>query len=186
MPSIWRYASRGRAIERMSHQILFSQAEIAACIEAMARDIAASANRPEIASPILVGGYVFAADLMRALTHHGISLPTEFLWLRSYSGRSSTKEVSVLIGPNEKFRGRNVLLVDGVLDGGHTIQKARELVLAYGARAVEAAVVVDKALPDAVSHADYAAFRGVDEFIVGYGMDDSGNDRALPYIAKVG
>jgi hypoxanthine phosphoribosyltransferase len=186
MPSIWRCVLRGPAIERMNHEILFSESEIAGRIEVMAGEIAASRNRPEIASPILVGGYVFAADLMRALTRHGISLPTEFLWLRSYSGRSSTKEVSVLIGPNEKFRDKNVLLVDGVLDGGHTIQKARELVLAYGARAVEAAVMVDKGLSDAIARAEYAGFRGVKEFLVGYGMDDSGSDRALPYIAKVG
>ena len=78
-----------------------------------------------------------------------------------------------------------MLLVDGVLDGGHTIEKARELVLAYGAKAVQSAVVVDKALAHAVSKSDYAAYKGVDEFIIGYGMDDSGSHRALPYIAKV-
>lgn len=170
----------------MPDDVLFSQAEIAGRIAEMAHAIAAQPIRPQIASPILVGGYVFAADLLRALIAHGISLPTEFLWLRSYSGRSSTKDVSVLIGPNEKFRGKNVLLVDGVLDGGHTIEKARELVLAYGAANVQSAVVVDKRLPEAVSRADYACFTHVDEFIVGYGMDDSGNDRALPYIARVG
>lgn len=170
----------------MPHQVLFSESQIAERIKIMARQIAASPVRPEIASPILVGGYVFASDLLRALTYEGISLPTEFLWLRSYSGRSSTKDVSVLIGPNEKFRGKNVLLVDGVLDGGHTIEKASELVREYGAKSVQSAVIVDKRRDDAVARADYAAFTGVSEFIVGYGMDDSGNDRALPYIAKVG
>ena len=170
----------------MNQQVLFSENQIAERIKVMARQIAASPVRPEIASPILVGGYVFAADLLRALIYEGISLPTEFLWLRSYSGRSSTKDVSVLIGPNEKFRGKNVLLVDGVLDGGHTILKASELVRAYGANSVQSAVIVDKRLPNAVSKSDYCAFTDVHDFIVGYGMDDSGNDRALPYIAKVG
>ena len=45
-------------------------------------------------------------------------------------------------------------------------------------------VVVDKLRPDAIAKADYACFTGTSEFIVGYGMDDSGNDRALPYIAR--
>jgi hypoxanthine phosphoribosyltransferase len=45
-------------------------------------------------------------------------------------------------------------------------------------------VVVDKLRADALEKADYACFTGCNEFIVGYGMDDSGNDRALPYIAK--
>ena len=167
----------------MRRTILYSEEQIAERIRTLAHEIARGPVTPHLAAPILVGAYVFASDLMRALTREGISLPTEFLWLRSYSGRSATRGVNVLIGPNENFRGKNVLLVDGVLDGGHTIAKARELVLDYGANAVLSAVVVDKQRPDAVAKADFAAFSGTKEFIVGYGMDDSGNDRALPYIA---
>jgi hypoxanthine phosphoribosyltransferase len=170
----------------MEREILFSENLIAERVKAMAHQIAAAPVKPEIAVPILVGAYVFASDLLRALAREGISLPTEFLWLRSYVGRSATREVSVLIGPNENFRGKNVLLIDGVLDGGHTIQKARELVAAAGAASVLSAVVVDKGRKDAVAKADYAAFTGVAEFIVGYGMDDAGADRALPYIGKAG
>jgi hypoxanthine phosphoribosyltransferase len=167
----------------MRRTILYSEQQIAERIRAMAHDIATGPVVPHMATPILVGAYVFAADLLRALAVEGISIPTEFLWLRSYTGRSSGKGVKVLIGPNENFQGKNVLLVDGVLDGGHTIAKARELVLEYGASAVISAVVVDKMRPDATAKADYACFTGTTEFIVGYGMDDSGNDRALPYIA---
>jgi len=167
----------------MRRTILYSEEQIAERIRGIARDIATGPVMPHLAAPVLVGAYVFASDLLRALTREGISLPTEFLWLRSYTGRSSGKGVNVLIGPNENFRGKNVLLVDGVLDGGHTIAKARQLVLDYGAAAVTSAVVVDKLRPDAVAKADYACFTGTREFIVGYGMDDSGNDRALPYIA---
>ena len=170
----------------MHREVLFPESLIAERVTAMAQRIAAAPVKPEIAVPILVGAYVFASDLLRALTHEGISLPTEFLWLRSYVGRTATKEISVLIGPNENFRGRNVLLVDGVLDGGHTIHKARELATAAGAASIHSAVVVDKARKDAVAKADYAAFTGVPEFIVGYGMDDAGADRALPYIGKAG
>jgi hypoxanthine phosphoribosyltransferase len=167
----------------MRRKILYSEEQIAERIRVMAHDIARGPVVPHLATPILVGAYVFAADLLRALAMEGISIPTEFLWLRSYMGRSSGKGVKVLIGPNENFQGKNVLLIDGVLDGGHTIAKARELALEYGASAVISAVVVDKARADAVAKADFAAFTGTTEFIVGYGMDDSGNDRALPYIA---
>ncbi len=151
----------------------------------MARDIAHGPVVPHLATPILVGAYVFAADLLRALACEGISIPTEFLWLRSYTGRTSGKGVKVLIPPNENFQGKNVLLIDGVLDGGHTLSKARELVKEYGANEVLSAVVVDKLRDDAVFKADFAAFTNVHEFIVGYGMDESGNHRALPYIAKM-
>jgi len=168
----------------MRRTILFSEQQIAERVKAMAHDIAHGPLVPHLATPILVGAYVFAADLLRALANEGISIPTEFLWLRSYTGRTSGKGVKVLIGPNENFQGKNVLLIDGVLDGGHTIAKARDLVMEYGAAGVLSAVVVDKLRPDAIARADYAAFTDVHDFIVGYGMDDSGNDRALPYIAK--
>ena len=168
----------------MRRTILYSEDVIAERVTAVARDIAHGSLTPHVAVPILVGAYVFAADLLRALAVEGISIPTEFLWLRSYMGRESTKSVKILIPPNENFRGKNVLLIDGVLDGGHTIHKARELALEFGANAVTSVVVVDKLRPEAIAKADYACFTGTSEFIVGYGMDDSGNDRALPYIAR--
>ena len=118
----------------MQQEILFSESLIAERMKEMARRIAAAPVRPRSPLPILVGAYVFASDLLRALVREGISLPTEFLWLRSYVGRAATKEISVLIGPNENYRGKNVLLIDGVLDGGHTIHKARELATARARR----------------------------------------------------
>ena len=170
----------------MHGEVLYSESLIGERVTEMAHRIAAAPVKPEIAVPILVGAYVFASDLLRALAREGISLPTEFLWLRSYAGRTATKEISVLIGPSENFRGKNVLLIDGVLDSGHTISKAHELATAAGALSVSSAVVVDKARKDAIAKADYAAFTSVLEFIVGYGMDHAGKGRALPYIAKAG
>ncbi|GAA0550425.1 hypoxanthine phosphoribosyltransferase [Rhizomicrobium palustre] len=169
----------------MRPTVLFSEEVIAERVKAIAKEIAQGPAVPHLATPILVGAYVFAADLLRALANEGISIPTEFLWLRSYVGRQAEKNVKVLIPPNENFQGKNVLLIDGVLDGGHTIAKARELVKEYGAANVISAVVVDKELPTAVEKADFACFKGCQEFIVGYGMDEAGNHRALPYIAKM-
>lgn len=168
----------------MHRDILFSQDDIAVAVKTLARQIASAKTVPHLAAPILVGGYVFAADLLRALAEEGYSLPVEFLWLRSYVGQASGKAMRVLVPPSENFRGKNVLLIDGVLDSGKTMHKARELALQYGAASVQTAVILDKTHPDALSRADYAGFTGVTDFIVGYGMDDSGVDRALPYIAK--
>jgi hypoxanthine phosphoribosyltransferase len=169
----------------MHHEILFSEAEIAKRVGELAHDIAATPIKPQIAVPILAGSFVFAADLLRALVREGYSLPVEFLWLRSYAGREVSGGLKVLVGPNETLRGKNVLLIDGVLDRGNTIRKARELALEFGASNVQSVVAVDKARPDATAKADYAAFRGASDFLIGYGMDDAGRDRALPYIAKV-
>lgn len=169
----------------MQYETLFSEAQIATRVKELAKEIAASPITPQVAAPVLVGAYIFAADLLRALYNEGVSLSTEFLWLRSYVGHESSKQMQVLVPPSESFRGKNVLLIDGVLDGGDTMKKAAELAFEYGASHVQSVVIVDKLRPDALVKADYAGFTGVNEFIVGYGMDDSGADRGVPYIGKV-
>jgi hypoxanthine phosphoribosyltransferase len=163
-------------------EILFSESEIAKCIAGLVKDIAPL--KPEIVVPILSGAFVFAADLLRALAREGLSLPMEFLWLRSYEAKAAG-EISVVAGPSEKVRGKRILLLDGVLDRGTTIVKARALLKEAGAASVIAAVAVDKLRPGALTHADFAMFQGVADFIVGYGMDDAGNNRGLPYIGCV-
>lgn len=166
--------------------VLFSEAEIRARVASMAAEIARLDDAPDLAVPILVGGFVFAADLLRALHACGLSLAVEFLRLRSYAGsRNAVGEVSVLEVPHVVIAGRHALVIDGVLDHGHTLKRARELMLAAGARTVTAAVVVDKMRDTAFVRADFAAFTGVPEFIVGYGMDDAGAFRSLPYIAAM-
>ena len=164
-------------------EILFSEAEIAKRVVILAGELAPLS--PDIAVPILAGAFVFAADLLRALAREGLSLPVEFLWLRSYDAQNAG-EISVLSGPTQKVRGKRVLLIDGVLDRGTTIAKARALLKEAGAKSVIAAVAVDKLRADAVTHSDFAMFQGVSEFIVGYGMDEEGRNRGLPYIASVG
>lgn len=168
----------------MTSEVLFTEAEIAARVENLAQEIAAT--KPDIAVPILVGAFVFAADLMRALARRGVSLSCEFLWLRSYDKQAAGETVQVLTGPSEAVRGKTVLLIDGVLDRGTTIETARTLLKAAGARKVVTAVAVDKLREDAVAHADFALFHGVADFVAGYGMDDDGNDRGLPDIVRVG
>ncbi len=163
--------------------ILFSEADIARRVTDVAREIAPLA--PEIAVPVLNGAFVFAADLVRALAREGVSLPVEFIRLKSYEAREGADAVAVLAGPGEAVRGRKVLLIDGVLDRGATVAKARALLAEAGAAGITTVVAVDKSRADAVARADFALFRGVSAFIVGYGMDDTGRDRGLPHIAAV-
>jgi hypoxanthine phosphoribosyltransferase len=163
--------------------VLLSEDQIAARVHEMAREIAPL--KPEIAISILVGGFVFAADLIRALADEGQHLEAEFLWLRSYGNERTGSAISLLAGPSENVRGKNVLLIDGVLDVGRTIERAQQLLVAAGAKSITTAVIIDKARPDAIAKADFAGFTGIDDFIVGYGMDDAGKYRGLPYIGKV-
>lgn len=169
-----------------SHQVLVSETEIFQRIAVLADEIVSARIRPDMAAVVLVGGFVFAADLLRALSRRGLSLPAEFFWLRSYAGgREGARDISVMIAPTAKVRGHNVLVMDGILDRGRTLAKAVELLREQGATSVTTAVLVDRGRRDGEAHADYAAFTGLDGFLIGYGMDDAGAHRGLPYIARV-
>jgi hypoxanthine phosphoribosyltransferase len=172
--------------DRAKLHALFSQRQIAARIAEVAGEISSMGDLPDLALPILVGGFVFAADLLRALDERSVSLSVEFLRLASYGdSRVALSKPRVIIGPGEHARGRHVLIIDGVLDHGRTLHAARRIALEAGARAVTTAVVIDKRLSGALLVADFAAFTDVPHFVVGYGMDDAGNLRSLPYVAAI-
>lgn len=166
-------------------EILYSKDLIQTRLRAVVRDLAALPDRPAVAAPVLVGAFVFAADLVRALAEEGVHLETEMIWLRSYGNARTGAAMSVLAAPTDHVRGKHVLLIDGVLDKGTTIVRARKLLEEAGAASVRTVVAIDKLRGDAVARADHALFTGVHDFIVGYGMDDAGQYRALPYIGRL-
>ena len=169
----------------MAPDVLFTAEQIQERVRAMARLIAAAPLRPNVAMPILVGGFVFAADLVRALAWEGVPMEIEMIWLRSYGDKRVASAISMIAGPSEQIAGRHVLVIDGVLDAGRTIAKAVSLIQAAGAASVQVAVMLDKQRGDAVAKADYIGFPIGDDFVIGYGMDDAGRYRGLPYIGKV-
>jgi hypoxanthine phosphoribosyltransferase len=169
----------------MTPDILFSAEQIQERVRAMARLIAASKLVPDVAMPVLVGGFVFAADLLRALAWEGVAMDVEMIWLRSYGDKRVASAISMIAGPSEQIAGRHVLVIDGVLDAGRTIAKAVSLIEAAGAASVQVAVMLDKQRRDAVAKADYVGFTVGNDFVIGYGMDDAGRHRGLPYIGKV-
>ena len=169
----------------MAPDVLFTAEQIQERVRAMARLIASAPLRPNVAMPVLVGGFVFAADLVRALAWEGAAMEVEMIWLRSYGDKRVASAISMIAGPSEQIAGRHVLVIDGVLDAGRTIAKAVSLIQAAGAASVQVAVMLDKQRGDAVAKADYVGFPIGDDFVIGYGMDDAGRYRGLPYIGKV-
>ena len=166
--------------------VLYSEQRIAERIGTMAAEIASAKVRPQVAMPILVGAFVFAADLVRALSRAGVAVEVEMLWLRSYGTRRTASAISMIAGPPDDIAGKDVLVIDGVLDAGRTIKKAMQLCLAAGAASVQVAVLLDKQRTDRVASADFTGFTVGNEFVIGYGMDDAGKHRGLPYIGKAG
>lgn len=167
--------------------VLFSAAEIAARIDAMAEEIAAGAGKDLIAVPILTGALMFAADLMRALWHHGVAIEVMPIRLRSY-GVSYHAETDPLLalGLDKRIDGMTALLIDGVCDAGHTLEHATAHLKEQGAATVFTAVLIDKPLRRAVAlKPDFIGFSAEDVFVAGYGMDAAGRLRHLPYVGAV-
>ena len=166
---------------------LFSAEEIAARVTDLARDISASEPKGLLVVIVLKGGFVFGADLVRELAKENVRLEIEFISLSSYgSGRKTSGEVRVVRDIEVEVAGRDVLIVDDVLDSGLTLKFARDLMNARGARRAAIAVMIDK--PEgrrAKIEADYVGFTCPNYFVVGYGMDAAHAWRELPYVGVV-
>jgi hypoxanthine phosphoribosyltransferase len=166
---------------------LYSAEKIAARVTELAAEIATSQPKNLLVVIVLKGGFVFGADLVRALAAHQVTLEIEFISLSSYgSGLKTSGEVRVVRDIEVQVAGRDVLIVDDVLDSGLTLKFARDLMRARGARRVAIAAMIDK--PEgrrAEIEADYVGFTCPNYFVVGYGMDAAHAWRELPYVGVV-
>jgi hypoxanthine phosphoribosyltransferase len=135
---------------------------------------------------LLQGAIPFAADLMRAIEKRGRHPIYDSLWLESYrDARESSGKVVVRADISRSIEGRPALIVDDVFDSGRTIAYARAHLMAKGATKALACAFVRK--PQAANEPiDAIGWDAPDAFLVGYGMDDAGRYRGLPYIAALG
>lgn len=133
---------------------------------------------------VLKGAVVFCADLMR---HINTTLEVEFVTAASYrEGKSPTNDVVVGADFPIALKGRHVLLVEGIVDSGRTASRIREKINQMEPASLEIVALLDK--PN--SHrADlkvkYKGFSIGNEFVIGYGMDNTQQYRHLPFIGRV-
>lgn len=167
--------------------VLFSDGEIAARVKELAVEIAARSPHNLLVVPILKGSFVFAADLIRAMHHAGLSPEVDFMILSSYrKSQKSSGQVNVLRDIETDVKGRDVLLIDDILESGRTLAFAKDLLNARGAKATHTAVLLNKPghLAAQIS-ADFQGFLCPDKFVVGYGMDMAHQFRELPFVGHV-
>ena len=174
-------AVRGKAIST-----LYTADEIAARNADMAARMKGRVASDLLVIAILKGSFVFAADLIRAMHASGIEPEVEFLTLSSYGAGTEAGEVRILRDVDSDVRGRDVLLIDDILESGNTLRFARDLMIGRGAARVEIAVLLDKtSRRKADVRADYVGFECPDHFVVGYGMDVGHAFRELPFVGVV-
>lgn len=173
---------RGRSI-----RVLYDIDTIAARNRELAAEIAAAGYRNLLVISILKGSFVFAADLIRALHESGLEPEVEFISLSSYgAGTESSGTVRVVKDIESDVKGRDVLLIDDILESGRTLSFARKLMQERGANRVGVAVLLEKPGKRAVPiEAEHVGFVCPDLFVVGYGMDAGHAFRELPFVGVV-
>lgn len=173
---------RGRNI-----RVLYDIADIDARNRELSAEIAASGYENLLVISILKGSFVFAADLIRALHDSGLEPEVEFISLSSYgAGTASSGQVRVVKDIESDVAGRDVLLIDDILESGRTLAFARQLMVERGARRVGVAVLLEKPGKRAIEmKADHVGFVCPDLFVVGYGMDAAHAFRELPFVGVV-
>jgi hypoxanthine phosphoribosyltransferase len=166
---------------------LYSEETIARRIEELAQEIAALELDDLIIVAVLKGSFIFAADLIRALQRKGLAPEIDFIFLASYgTGTTSRGAVKVLRDVESELKGRDVVIVDDILDSGRTLAFAKALLASRGSRSVRTCVLLDKKVPrEAEIVPDFIGFHCPPVYVVGYGMDLAHRYRELPFIGEV-
>ena len=166
--------------------LLYSQVEVDAAISKMAAEITAELqNQDPVIFAVMNGGLVIAGQL---LTRLNFPLTASYLHATRYRNTTSGHELEWKVPPMVEFKGRPVLVIDDILDEGHTLAEVMDYLKAEGAASIQSAVLVNKqhdrkARPDL--QADFIGIEIEDRYIFGYGMDYKGYWRNAPGIFAV-
>lgn len=169
----------------MKIEHLFSRDQISVRVNEMARRISAdySETKELLVLCILNGSIFFTADLLRE-----ISVPCNLncIKAKSYQGTQSTGNVNISYGADVDVSGRDVLIIEDIVDTGTTLKALIEKYKLQKPHSIKVCTFLDKKIRrvEDVS-VDYIGFEIDDKFVVGYGMDCDGKYRELPYIGYI-
>ena len=165
-------------IKDKSFRVSIPEAEIKTRVKALAEQMSKDLEgKNPIFLAVLNGAFIFAADLMREMT---IPCEISFVKLASYQGTTSTGKVKEVFGINENLSGRNVVIVEDIVESGQTMRQMIESLGTRNPASVQICTLFFK--PEKLKEEltlDYVAFRIPDDFILGYGLDYDGLGREL-------
>jgi hypoxanthine phosphoribosyltransferase len=174
----------------ISH-VLISEERIRERVHAIGAQIASdfegshSDESPLVLMPVMTGALVFSADLIR---HLPFKLRLELVAISSYPGKSmASKGAKMASELPQDLEGKHVLIVDDILDSGHTIAVLKSLIQEQNPASIKVCVMLEKQRNDGppITNADYIGFSIPDEFVVGYGLDYDGYYRNHPEIVTL-
>ncbi|AFJ48289.1 hypoxanthine phosphoribosyltransferase [Shimwellia blattae DSM 4481 = NBRC 105725] len=167
--------------------MMIPEAEIKARVAALGRQITEDyrdSGSDMVLVGLLRGSFIFMADLCREV-HVGHEV--DFMTASSYgSGMASTRDVKILKDLDEDIRGKDVLIVEDIIDSGNTLSRVSEILRLREPKSLAICTLLDKPSRREVNvDVKYIGFSIPDEFVVGYGIDYAQNYRHLPYVGKV-
>lgn len=163
-------------------KILISEQELAEKVNEIGAQISKDYEGKNLMMvSVLKGSVVFMADLMRAIT---INASIDFMSVSSYgSGTKTSGVVRIIKDLEDDLTGRDILIVEDILDSGMTLSYLSKHIMAKGASSIKIATLLDKPERRKVDvYPDYKGFVVPDEFVVGYGLDYDEKYRNLPYV----
>ena len=167
---------------RQNIKPMISEEEIHQKVKEMGRLIEADYSRSElVVVGLLKGAYAFFADLTRTID---LDIQVCFLGASSYGSELESKgEVKIVQDIDTPIKGKNLLIVEDIIDTGQTLTKVLKYVKSHSPASVRICTLLDKPARRIVDvPVDYVGFSIEDQFVVGYGLDAKGLYRNLPYI----
>ena len=163
-------------------QVLYTQEQVDSRLDELAKQLTAKyQDECPLVVSVMTGALVFTSDMLKRLP---FKLNLDYVDVSSYAnGSQSAGRVKLIQDLSSDIKGRPVIIMEDIIDTGHTLKYLADLLQNRGAKSIEICALLDK--PDRREvdvEADYVGFKVPDEFIVGYGLDYSGFYRNLPYI----
>ncbi|CAM3097242.1 hypoxanthine phosphoribosyltransferase [Leuconostoc rapi] len=163
-------------------EVLFDQDRIHDAAVRLGKQITQDyAGKKPVVLSVLKGAYLWTADLLREVD---LYLDLEFINVSSYHGGvSSTNEITLVTDIRSDIQGRDVIILEDIVDTGQSLLFMKELLAKRGASSIKVATLLDKkAGRKVIIDADYVGFDVRNEFVVGYGLDYKELYRNLPYV----
>ena len=166
--------------------IMISEAEIAARITELSHDITKSYKDTDqlVVVGLLRGSFVFIADLVR---HLNLPVEVDFMTVSSYGDKmESSRQVRIIQDLETAIKGRDVLIVEDIIDTGHTLSQVIKILETRQPKSLAICTLLNKPSRREIEvPIDWIGFEIPDEFVIGYGIDYAQQGRNLPHIAVV-
>lgn len=165
-------------------KVLYSEEDLNKRIKELAQEIDENYKGKEvIAICILKGAVFFATDLLQAMKS---DVELEFMQVSSYQGTESTGKIILKQDIAKNIEGKNVLIIEDIIDTGHTMKYLKEYLISKNPKDLKIVVLLDKKeRREAEVEIDYTGFVIPNKFVVGYGFDIDDKCRNIPYVGYI-